>query len=188
METLYTPLQTSDIRLISVLPAQADQPNAPLRLSMQQVPLTPETTYFALSYVWGDPKDSRTLLVNDVPFTTAVSTAAGSDVPSLSPDPPMFQWWTDAICINQADIDEKNAQVPRMGAIYTSALRVWIWLGYPEDVFPQDHGTSSQPFTPESSSPIFHRFLRQMSALMAHAWFERTWTIQEFVLSQNPPV
>lgn len=325
MDTLYTPLQNSDIRLITVLPAQADQPSTPLRLTMQQVPLTPETKYFALSYVWGDPKDSRTLLVNDVPFSvtknlhdflsmardnpglfgrryptthgrdeedeTTTGTTTDISPSSASPSPPTFQWWTDAICINQTDIDEKNAQVPRMGAIYTSALRVWIWLGYPEDVFPQDHGfeelksalgivvrdltvretapikerlgererekaverfvrgivgrmeretekegvigiveggeetdadtevpdldvvreavqagiceddireaagfppsstnTSSQPFTGELSSPIFHRFLRQMSALMAHAWFERTWTIQEFVLSQNPPV
>ena len=36
--------------------------------------------------------------------------------------------WIDAICINQTDIDERNAQVAIMGDIYKEASRVLVWL------------------------------------------------------------
>lgn len=40
--------------------------------------------------------------------------------------------WVDAICINQADMEERNAQVAMMSFIYTRALKVAAWLGVKE--------------------------------------------------------
>ncbi|KAK0715467.1 heterokaryon incompatibility protein-domain-containing protein [Lasiosphaeris hirsuta] len=37
--------------------------------------------------------------------------------------------WVDALCINQADVSERNQQVSIMGQIYSNALRVISWLG-----------------------------------------------------------
>jgi hypothetical protein len=37
--------------------------------------------------------------------------------------------WIDAICINQADLDERADQVQIMGRIYGQAARVVVWLG-----------------------------------------------------------
>lgn len=37
--------------------------------------------------------------------------------------------WIDAICINQADIQERNAQVAMMAEIYQRASKMIIWLG-----------------------------------------------------------
>lgn len=37
--------------------------------------------------------------------------------------------WADAVCINQADMEERNAQVAMMSFIYTRALKVVAWLG-----------------------------------------------------------
>lgn len=37
--------------------------------------------------------------------------------------------WVDALCINQADMDERNAQVALMSFIYTRATKVVAWLG-----------------------------------------------------------
>ena len=37
--------------------------------------------------------------------------------------------WIDAICINQADIVERNAQVSRMGDIFKMAESVIVWVG-----------------------------------------------------------
>ncbi|KAF5703502.1 heterokaryon incompatibility protein het-6 [Fusarium globosum] len=37
--------------------------------------------------------------------------------------------WTDAVCINQDDPDEKTVQVARMDEIYSAAEKVFIWLG-----------------------------------------------------------
>lgn len=37
--------------------------------------------------------------------------------------------WIDALCINQKDIDERNAQVKRMNHIFAEAGNVYIWTG-----------------------------------------------------------
>ncbi|KAK2603117.1 hypothetical protein N8I77_009597 [Diaporthe amygdali] len=37
--------------------------------------------------------------------------------------------WADAICINQADNEEKSAQVALMAQIYESGFRTLVWLG-----------------------------------------------------------
>jgi hypothetical protein len=37
--------------------------------------------------------------------------------------------WTDAICINQADLNKQKAQVLMMGDIYRCAETVIAWLG-----------------------------------------------------------
>jgi hypothetical protein len=37
--------------------------------------------------------------------------------------------WTDAICIDQTSVVDKNQQVPLMGDIYRKAHEVVIWLG-----------------------------------------------------------
>lgn len=37
--------------------------------------------------------------------------------------------WVDALCINQANYDERSQQVQLMGSIYEQAARVIVWLG-----------------------------------------------------------
>jgi hypothetical protein len=37
--------------------------------------------------------------------------------------------WVDALCINQADMVEKTAQVPKIGVIYQKAVSVVCWMG-----------------------------------------------------------
>jgi hypothetical protein len=41
--------------------------------------------------------------------------------------------WADAICINQADIPEKNRQVAMMDRVYSQATIVRIWLDPKQD-------------------------------------------------------
>lgn len=38
-------------------------------------------------------------------------------------------FWIDALCINQADAEEREAQVQLMRRIFSSATRTVIWLG-----------------------------------------------------------
>jgi hypothetical protein len=44
-------------------------------------------------------------------------------------EPVISNLWIDAICINQKNADEKQAQVPLMGEIYANATEVMVWLG-----------------------------------------------------------
>ncbi|KAG9790969.1 hypothetical protein KCU88_g1141, partial [Aureobasidium melanogenum] len=41
--------------------------------------------------------------------------------------------WVDAVCINQADADEKSIQVRRISEIYRDAAAVIVWLGEEND-------------------------------------------------------
>lgn len=48
--------------------------------------------------------------------------------------------WIDTICMNQADIPERNSQVKIMREVYARAKHVCIWLGMP----PASAGTGHQ--------------------------------------------
>lgn len=37
--------------------------------------------------------------------------------------------WIDALCINQANVDERKSQRQLMGQIYRSSRKVIVWLG-----------------------------------------------------------
>ncbi|CAI6099682.1 unnamed protein product, partial [Clonostachys chloroleuca] len=43
------------------------------------------------------------------------------------------RFWIDALCINQADIDEKSQQIMMMSRIYNCVTCVFIWLGGEDD-------------------------------------------------------
>ena len=82
--------------------------------------------YLALSYVWGDPSDPKTILVNGVPFkvTQNLERALMDLEPNIK-----LPIWIDAVCINQNDEDEKGQQVARMRDIYQNAEQTIVWLG-----------------------------------------------------------
>jgi hypothetical protein len=295
--SLYAPLQGQDIRLISV---ERSRDDGALRCKLHCAPLTEDLNFHALSYVWGDPADKQTILVNGQPFEITQnlynflnqswkdedlfrrhrpSTHDGEDSALLSTEP--LYWWTDAICINQEDIDEKSIQVPRMGELYSTASQVWVWLGNSESLFPRSpdfatlklalshnfitnlhkdesvplatrlfraatqkaslgftymivkqmeqdraeshgdrteipepevvleavlaglseneireaadlppipRGTASLQEQPKAVDSLLQQLLRQLDCLMSNPWFDRTWIIQEFVLSKNPPI
>ncbi|KAH7014253.1 heterokaryon incompatibility protein-domain-containing protein [Microdochium trichocladiopsis] len=88
--------------------------------------------FVALSYVWGDPKLTRSIIVDGVSVTVTQNLYDAlvwhRDNTSWLPknDLPI---WADAICINQADLDEKTHQIKLMKRIYQQATHVLCWLG-----------------------------------------------------------
>ena len=163
MDTVeYLPLQGDEIRLITL---ERERANGVLRCSMRHAPLSPDTQFHALSYVWGSPDDKRTILVNDRKLE--VTRNLYDFLNQLWQDEDLFRrkrakaredlekpadleehtgpllWWIDAICINQMDVDERSVQVPRMRELYSSAKQVWIWFGLPEAIFYRDRGDFS---------------------------------------------
>ena len=111
--------------------------------------------------------------------------------------PKLPQWyWIDAICMNQQDISERNAQVARMADIFRAAQQVLVWLGK-EDEFTRDAITTiervsslpeeewqSVPYTSiyehSPSQPAgrpnvsLYNWLGFM-ALISRSWFNRAW-------------
>jgi hypothetical protein len=86
--------------------------------------------YSALSYVWGSPDDTRTILLNGKEVTIRANLEAA--LRSLRCEPEFrngLKLWADAICIDQANINERNHEVQHMGRIYGRADTVTVWLG-----------------------------------------------------------
>ena len=103
------------------------------------------------------------------------------------PDDPIMkaeeQWatepwlWIDQVCIDQSSIDEKNHQVGQMGAIFSKALEVLVWLGKGTD------GTKEAVKVAAYSAQRFQEAHRTMSDLQA---FQKIVSnIQEFVLARS---
>src|SRR5579862_6032116 len=90
--------------------------------------------YMALSYTWGDPTVTREILVNGHVMRV---TRNVEECLRVLRDKPYIKkgWriWIDLLCINQADIIERGAQVKRMYDIYGKAWTPIIWLGDEEE-------------------------------------------------------
>jgi hypothetical protein len=129
---IYIPLEHPDstirvIRILSITPET--------RCKISVVSLSDEPVFSALSYMWGDASLQETIFVDgkSVSVTTNLAHAL-RDVFGQWPSgchkaPGVAQWlWTDVICINQQDVEEKNHQVPLMESIYSLAERTFAWL------------------------------------------------------------
>jgi len=85
--------------------------------------------YTAISYMWGSPEDAKTITINGMPVTVGKNLTAALDCLRSSL---VDKVWIDAICINQDDIDERNAQILRIRDIFSQSLAVTVWLGEDE--------------------------------------------------------
>lgn len=89
--------------------------------------------FIALSYVWGSPTETRDILVNGHPVkvTTNLHSALSRLKGSFEIVDRRLRVWVDAVCVNQADMDERSREVKKMDLIYSEALAVRCWLGTP---------------------------------------------------------
>lgn len=162
-------------------------------------------TYIALSYAWGDPKLTRSIILNGSPFSVTRSlydfllhySKPGQKNTNL----PL---WVDSICINQADLSERASQVKLMGSIYSLASSVKIWLGEASEdsdlamdfveelrIFllrpPWRAYESSRLWDKPSTTPGSPNWTA-LKHLMERSWFSRIWVVQEVALAKSAEV
>ncbi|KAK4133862.1 hypothetical protein BT67DRAFT_32895 [Trichocladium antarcticum] len=120
--------------------------------------------------------------------------------------------WIDALCINQADEDEKRMQIQRMDWVYANASLVIVWLGgyhaIQEASSCADGSDCLHRRQIEAAFHLFHslsgwRLLapwyfnrdkedryraacRGLCDLYRRGWWERLWVIQEVALATGP--
>jgi hypothetical protein len=109
-------------------------------------------------------------------------------------------FWLDAICINQADLEEKAVQIPLMKQIYSNADIVVIWLGPPTK-----NSTLALEFLGEAREKLRRKDLKEhhdlewylatpatttdspeweaVAEVFCEPWFIRFWCIQEVLLA-----
>ena len=130
--SLYNYLPLHFERSIRLLELERTENSAtePLRGKIHEVNLEDPPSYIALSYVWGPstPTESIEIEGRQLSITKSLSQTLHSVLPHLG-DPWPTLVWTDAICINQSDAEERASQVRQMCYIYESAQIVWAWLG-----------------------------------------------------------
>ncbi|KAH6853216.1 heterokaryon incompatibility protein-domain-containing protein [Chaetomium sp. MPI-CAGE-AT-0009] len=196
------------IRLLKLLPGQE---GTIIRGELFVASLESNPEFEALSYVWGSPGATRPISVNNHSLSISESLHAALQAIrrrfcASSP----ITVWIDAICINQRDDGEKNAQVPLMSEVYTNASRVIIWLG-DADAFDglamglirdvaragrcirrETGGLEAvetdwliQRLPPGSS---LGELLKSLAALVLRPWFRRTWILQELSLPRTDPL
>lgn len=126
--SVYASLQ-GDIREFRLLTLEpSTDRHAPVRCKLHRASFDDnDVKYTALSYTWGDPLSTTTILVNGA--TKQVTIDLEAALRHIRQSSCVMVLWIDAICINQEDLAEKNHQVEMMKEIYTGAELVIAWLG-----------------------------------------------------------
>ena len=125
----YQPLANpgSSTRLVEIDPDTSS--NGSIQIRLFESPLTED--YTCLSYVWGPETDQHfPIIVNGE--ILSVRRNLHDFLCIARKKYPRRKLWIDAICINQADTNERNHQVQQMGEIYLGAREVIAWLGDPQ--------------------------------------------------------
>ncbi|TGO07596.1 hypothetical protein BTUL_0261g00130 [Botrytis tulipae] len=208
----YTPLLEPDaFRIIVIHPALSIE--SPLSCSLIHSTLFHYNqplidNYSALSYVWGDANNRRTISVDEKPLL--VTASLDSALRHLR-DNKNVMIWADGICINQFDSEEKNRQVGLMSVIYEVASHTIIFLGETTSETDKMFKSSLRPISSSLTKQIKPGLLSNVRAshntdtfdleskeeieskvhdLIRHVldmpWFRRIWILQKLVLSRDP--
>lgn len=194
-----------DIRLVRVLPGSSPA----IRCQFVSTSLEACPPYVALSYTWGSPERTETIQLQNRACPVGQNLFAFLCRVSRDANDSLF--WIDALCIDQANVQERNHQVRLMRDIYAGAARVVVWLG---EASPQSYTTihlieaayrdlmsrggggassssssSSPPPPPGSNSPrssILSAADRDhIAALFRHEYWSRVWIVQEIMCARE---
>ncbi|KAF4988142.1 hypothetical protein FDECE_15172 [Fusarium decemcellulare] len=122
----YDPLidDAKDIRLVELQPGKSTEN---IQCSIARVDINEAGDFEALSYTWGDLNNLQTIGCGSGTLSITISLYEALIHLRYEDKPRVL--WADAVCIDQSNIPERNAQVARMRDIYAQAKQTIIWLG-----------------------------------------------------------
>ena len=133
MEMLFTGykrLKEDEFRIL--LLHQSRSEDDMIDCTLETVGTDTPLAYTALSYTWGDVQDTDFMRLDyEVIEVQANLTKALKQMRKLQ----YYVVWADAICINQDDIQERNAQVSAMRSIYEKAQEVVVCQSHGRKLF-----------------------------------------------------
>lgn len=198
----YAPLSGPNrLRLLKLHPANPTQIEidctlfeAPLIDNSPNEPPNPDIVkYEAISWCWGPQVFSSTLRVHKGPRVYEFPI-----VPNLESALRAMRYtnrerilWTDAVCIDQTNMIERNEQVPKMNRVYGQAESVCIWIG-------ESYENSDQALEFIQSKVLslwqFDKLCENLKEasnwaalinIMKRPWFSRRWVVQEIALAKR---
>ncbi|KAK7958636.1 HET-domain-containing protein [Apiospora saccharicola] len=191
----YTPLdaQQEQIRLLHLLPGSWEDT---VSCTTSIICISDAPIFESLSYAWGEPSVTRTVLLNGHAIAVTVNLL-----------PP---------CGAYANLEEKSSQVSLMGKIYSIALKGLLWLGEHsellsdfevanrgllENAIPEKNAVEAFDWMhrlagdadSQSISHVDHELTRpdafncasSLKMLLSLSWWNRMWTLQEAVLPHD---
>jgi hypothetical protein len=199
----YTALNCGEIRLLK--PADTCSGHA---WNMEIISLdAAELEFDALSYTWGSQNETYPIVCNN--HSMRVHHNLFSALPFLAQRTgaaPSRSIWVDAVCINQADEEEKDIQIQLMNTLYRRAKQVWVWLGC---------GTSEEYVHIPRAIALLPKFVEERNRrkalpsswqklevapplhnldpgiwkaifyLLRNPWYQRVWIVQEAALAAD---
>lgn len=196
----YETLPSGYIRYLLLQPGESGDP---IVCSIHVTKLEDSTPFEAISYVWGTPErtepiecDGKTLYITVNLRNSLLAVRRVEEARAL---------WSDSICINQADNEEKALQVSLMADIFRKSTRTLICLGsndagehaeaaagiinavnhMMDEVFQnQDFSWEPNSFpSPRADDPLLSDSRWKSVAILTHQpWFTRGWVVQEAAL------
>ena len=119
----YIPLRDNEIRLLQI-PVQPDGPYELLHVNVNETP-----KYIALSYTWGKSDFCKHIRIDNGILNITENLFEGLLVLRERLNQSGYCLWVDFICIDEQNVEERNAQVSIMKSIYENAEEVYVWLG-----------------------------------------------------------
>lgn len=207
-----TPLDENQIRIVALQPGKG---NDTLECQIRLVDARAETSYDAISYVWGSQDTTEVIRCTtngdgrqvDLPLTRNAADA----LRAVRKADGVRLVWIDCLCISQTSNAEKAAQVGMMDNIFANATTVLIWLGADDK---RQAGAAAEIATlihecfedetrygvgyPEETVAVkqIGSVLRQkcydelgsVLPLFECEWFWRLWCVQELALAKQPVI
>lgn len=174
-ETVPLPDGGRSIRLLHIKPGRLPKEN--IRCELCVAELGPELQYEALSYTWGDPLQTSTIVVNEIELNITASLA--NALFALRSQTETRILWIDQICINQQDLAEKSFQIPLMAPIYRGCTQTVIWLG--------DSDKTSREVIKRMNARMYAD-PSALSLFLTRPWFRRIWIVQELALAPKATI
>ena len=181
-------------------PSEIMRAHITCRLIHTNLAASPE--YETVSYVWGDPADTVEIWLEGTRVAIPKNLSDLLHRLRLTSKPRLL--WADAVCINQADMRERNQQVNIMKNIYKSAKQVMIWVGEEADgshlifqhvkkwtTYCDDFAAGRTTWNDAvgeahvNPPPYTGRTHDAFTKFCLRSWFFRTWVIQELSLSKE---
>ena len=149
--------------------------------------------YEPLSYVWGDPMPSHTVIVDS--HQISVTPNLAQNLQHLRYATKSRRFWIDALCIDQTDAQERGLQVQRMGAIYEHASRAVVFLGIEADRSAEainllilisqltlgDHGGIDALLSNDTLATSW----KALQRLIQRPWWSRAWIVQAYATASE---
>ncbi|KAN0075032.1 Heterokaryon incompatibility protein (HET) domain containing protein [Elaphomyces granulatus] len=134
--------------------------------------------YEALSYVWGNPDETVPIKIGEHCFMKVTKNLHAALLRLRNHSFERIVW-VDAVCINQADDQEKAHQIQNMTKIYGQASRVIIWLGEGTDDSDQAFEGIRNAAEDEVTDSLEEANREPILKLLERPWFRRIWVLQE---------